>query len=177
MNKPDRHASLCVTVRAVAIVILLGLAASSNADAQMRADSAIVMSAKSLISEGLSDSAIRLITVALDADSSNIMLLFSLADAQSVAGKKQARRSTLERILRIHKRSVPARIELVEDFFSAKQFDSAAYFANEAAINSGGSSAEAYYWLARTHERAGRADSAYSYYLRAWSARPFEELF
>jgi tetratricopeptide (TPR) repeat protein len=177
MNKPDHPAGFRVTVRAVAIVLLLGLAASSNAEAQKRADSAIVTSAKSLISEGLSDSAIQLITVALDADSSNTMLLFSLADAQSIAGKKQARRSTLARILRVHKRSVPARIALAEDFFSANQLDSAAFFANEAALNSGGSSAEAYYWLARTHERAGRADSAYSYYLRAWSAQPFQELF
>lgn len=166
-----------MTAHVIVTLLVLGLAASESANAQTRADSAIVTTAKSLASGGMPDSAIQLITVALEKDSSNSLLLSALADAQGLAGKRQARRSTFDRLLRAHKRSVPARIALVEDFFAANQLDSAAFFASEAARNSGGSNAEAFYWLGRIHEQAGRADSAYSYYLRAWTAQPSQELF
>jgi len=133
--------------------------------------------ARLLLSEGKADSAVVLLFEVLKVDSVDVGLLLTLADAQKAKRQPKARRATLEKILRIRKRSVEARLAIAEDFFAQEQFDSAAYFAGAALVNSNRGSAEAYYWLGRIHQQTGRPDSAVFYYRGAWTLLPSGELF
>ncbi len=159
---------------ALALCAVLSYALSAFAQTP---SSAVAYRARLLLSEGKADSAVVLLSDALKADSVDVGLLLTLADAQKAKRQPRARRATLEKVLRIQKRSVEARLAIAEDFFAAKQLDSAAFFANAALLNSSRRSAGAYYWLGRIHQQAGRADSALFYFGGACMLLPSGRLF
>jgi tetratricopeptide (TPR) repeat protein len=161
----------------VLIVLFSAISCPSVVSAQSRGAKSTVLVAQALIKDGMSDSAIVMLTHALKTDSSDIALLLTLADAQGEARQMKGRRATLGKVLKFHKRSIEAQITLSEDFLAAKQLDSAAYFAQEALANSGRTSSAGYYLLGRVHEQAGRADSALFYYRGALMLLPVGELF
>lgn len=130
-----------------------------------------------LVDGGQLDSALTILKRALSTDSLNVGLLNYLSDIQKAKGQTQARRQTLERILRIQPRSIDARLKVAHDFFEFRQLDSAAQFADAALAQSNRRSAEAYYWLGRIHGEAGRPDSALVYYRWAWILLPDGDLF
>lgn len=162
----------------VAVLVALSILVSADrAPCQASARPTSVEEIRALISDGEPDSAIALAKTALSSDSGNVDILFALADAQAASGESGGRRATLNRIIRLHPRSVEVRIAIAEDFFNHKQLDSAAYYANAALANSNRRSADAFYWVGRTHQEAGRADSALFYYRGAWTLLHRGELF
>ncbi len=175
MHSATLLAPRCRGLLAIVIAsLLLGLCSEQLAAAETARIESLV---DILLKQGAVDSANAVIKRALITDSVNTSLLMSLADVQKARRQPKARRATLDRILTIQKRSVDARLALVEDFFAAKQLDSAAYFANTALSASSRRSAGAYYWLGRIHQQAGHPDSAYVYYKRAQTLLPIGNLF
>lgn len=133
--------------------------------------------ARILAAQGDAQGAAQTLTEALKSDSLNVDLLLALADVQRTLRQKKERRATLERVLKIQVRSAAARVEIARDFFEQNRMDSAAVFANSAMLLSNRRSGGAFYWLGRIHEQAGRLDSAYYYYDRAYTVLPSRELF
>lgn len=170
----DRMHRIATSVVAVIVMLLIETpvlnAQSAGADGAIR-------NAKRLLDQGRADSALVILKSAYGTDTTNIELLFVIADAQREARQPKARRATLDTILRLRKSSVTARLTLVEDFLRAKQPDSAAHFAHDALRASGRRSAHAHYWLGRIHEQANRVDSAQFYYRRALTLMPSGELY
>lgn len=166
------------------VLVLVGIALAhqmllggTNASAQRPGKSPAIGAAQSLIEVGNADSAHAIITKALATDSLNVDLLLALAEAQKARHESNARRATLEKIIRVQKRSVDARLAIAQDFFALNQLDSAAFFANDAMVTSSRRSAESFYWLGRIHQQAGRLDSASFFYHSAWVVLPGGDLY
>lgn len=157
--------------------VLASLLIARETLGQTRTTTAISDDVRTLISVGKADSALAVARRAVTEDSTDVSLLFALADAQKAKRHMRARRETLERILRTQPRSIDARVEIAEDFFEVKQLDSAAYSAYSALAKSNRRSVDAYYWLGRIHHQAGRPDSALFYYRGAWVLLPDGDLF
>lgn len=153
-------------------MLCLWLLGVHQTQAQSTGTASTTLYAKMLLREGQADSALAVLNSAIANDSTNVALLLVLAEAQGSARKLKARRTTLAKVLRIEKNAVAANVLLAADFFETKHLDSAAYFATVALANSGRSSAEAYYWLGRIHQQAGRADSALFYFNGAMMLLP-----
>ncbi len=132
---------------------------------------------RGLIVGGQLDSALTILKRALSTDSLNVSLLIHLSDVQKAKGQSKARRTTLERIIRIQPRAIDARLEIAQGLLEARQLDSAAQYAYAALAQSNRRSADAYYWLGRIHGEAGRSDSALVHYRWAWILLPSGELF
>jgi tetratricopeptide (TPR) repeat protein len=139
---------------------------------QKTAKPTVADDASALIRAGKADSAMTLVSQALSSDSANVKLLLALADIHKSKRQMNSRRAVLDRVLKLRPRSIEARIAVAEDFLSAKQLDSAGYFAQSAVIYSNRRSADAYYWVGRVHHQAGRADSAVYYYREAMRLLP-----
>lgn len=130
-----------------------------------------------LITAGKPDSALAVARASVAMDSNNTSALFDLAEAEKATGKRVARRTTLERILKLQPRNVDARLELATDFYDAGQLDSASAYAHAALNTSNRSSAAAFYRLGTIHSHASRLDSALVYFKRAWAVLPNGELY
>lgn len=153
------------------VIAVLALALAGG-QAPSPAPTALESSIDLLVREDRVDSALVLLRDTLAVDSLNPRWHLRLAHLQKLKGQRAARRATLDRLLRIQRRPVEAQLELAQDFFDRGALDSAAYFGHAALASSGRRSAGAYYWLGRTHEQAGHADSALTYYRNAWLLLP-----
>lgn len=162
----------------IAVTFMLALLATAGiAQCQPSARSTSTDEIRKLLLGGEPDSAVAAARSALTTDTGNVDLLLALADAQAASGAARDRRATLNRILRLHPRSVEARIAIAEDFFGLKQLDSAANFAYSALAYSNRRSADAFYWVGRIHQESGRPDSALFYYRGSWTLLHTGDLF
>lgn len=160
----------------IRVILSLALLQTAALHAQTQSSSALIQ-ARGQSAQGDAKGAAATLNKALSADSLNVELLLALADVQRTLRQMKERRATLERVLKIQGRSSAARVEIARDFFDQNQMDSAAVFANSAMLLSNRRNGDAFYWLGRVHEHAGRLDSAFYYYDRAYTVLPSRDLF
>ncbi len=168
-----RWKSLALRLLAVVAGLIVGANLTGDAArAQSRSETI-----SNLIEQGRADSALVEAKRMVAADSARVSAWFDLAEAQRAIGQMKPRRAALSRVLKLQPTNVDAWLLLAVDFFEAKQYDSAAYFAHAALDYSNRSNVRAYYWLGRIHQQAGQPDSALVYFRRAWVVSPSGELF